>query len=143
MQDAFEDCLYIMSSTRSRTPLKDLQSSKRVQVAKDRVPSLFEKLVELLSPFQESIRFQKQFNDFANRMSSDQWTAHLLDHHVRVQRQKPPNGKAPWFERFDDGTYVIRPGYQRSERVDHGSEYVHAYRTGSLWSFALDLGLVT
>ena len=37
---------------------------------------------------------------------------------------------------------MIRTPYLREEFVSGDDRYVHAYRTRSLWSFALDLGLV-
>jgi hypothetical protein len=80
---------------------------------------------------------------FADRLPAGEWAELVLRHHERVQREKPPRGKAPWYEHFDDGTCVIRPGYRRDTGGTHDGSYVHAYRTQPLWSFALDLGLVT
>jgi len=88
------------------------------------------------------VRFQDVFARFGERMPPRQCAESLLDYHVRIQRGKPPNGKAPWFERFDDGSYMIRPMYRRDEPSAQDGEYVYPYRTRSLWSFAMDLGVV-
>lgn len=64
----------------------------------------------------------------------------LLEHHAKVQRGKPPNGKRAWFDVFGDGRVAIRPGYTLSEFESLPDRYVHAYRTKPIWSFASDLG---
>ena len=99
-------------------------------------------MVDRLSPYEESVRFQENFATVSERLPVREWVVRLLEHHRRIQADKPPNGKAPWFERFDDGSYVIRPTYVREVGGLHEEEYMHAYRTTPLWSFAVDLGMV-
>jgi len=142
LQDAFDDCLYEMSQNKRRLSPRDLGACKSVERASQRVPEQFEHLLEMLAPYGLGLRFQETFQDVSERQSSEVWAASLLEHHRRVQRGKPPNGKAPWFERFDDGTYLIRPAYTKDEPGLHKDEYVHYYRTGPLLSFAHDLGMV-
>ena len=88
------------------------------------------------------MRFQEQFADVAVKIDAEAWVASFIDHHRRIQARKPPNGKNPWFERFDDGSVIIRPGYLRYEGGTHDDDYVNAYRTRPLWSFVNDLGMV-
>jgi len=142
LQDAFFDCLYCMSKTRSKTPIKEMLVFPSVKRAFDRVPQLYNKLLEILSPFNETFRFETVFADVAESGTLTDWVNSLLEHHIRVQNKKPPNGKAPWFERFDDGSYIIRPGYLRSEGGLNNDDYVHAFRGTPLWSFARDLHMV-
>jgi fatty-acid desaturase len=82
------------------------------------------------------------FGSLAEPGPAAEWAARLAEHHRKTQRLKPPDGKNPWFERYDDGSYIIRPLYRRDEGGRHNDDYVHAYRTGSLWSFVRDLKLV-
>jgi fatty-acid desaturase len=82
------------------------------------------------------------FSEITQQMPAKQWVEYLLEHHRKVQSNKPPNGKTPWYERFDDGSYIIRTGYMRDSGGRHDEEYVHGYRTVPLWSFATDLKLV-
>jgi hypothetical protein len=96
----------------------------------------------MLAPYGETDRFSRVFSDVADKMSITQWAECLMEHHFKIQRNKPPNGKAPWFERFDDGAYIIRPAYVRQGGGEYTHEYVHAYRLNPLWSFAKDLRLV-
>lgn len=142
LQDAFDDCLHAMSRTRSKTPVPELAARPAVKKATAAVPDLFDQLVDLLAPYQQSINLQTKFADLAERLGAREWVERLLEHHRRNQLNKPPNGKAPWFERFDDGSCIIRPNYIRSSGGQHGDEYVHYYRTNPLWSFASDLRMV-
>lgn len=143
LQDAFDDCLYRMSMTRAKTSIKEFTPLPGVIQAAEEIPEVFAELIEILAPFGETARFEGTFSDVAEKVPVVSWVESLLQHHRRVQRGKPPNGKAPWFERFDDGSYMIRPGYVRSSGGRYNTDYVHQYRTRPLWSFAKDLKLVS
>ncbi len=82
------------------------------------------------------------FQFVADKLAPRDWVQRLLEHHRKVQAGKPPNGKLPWLDRFDDGSYMVRTGYLREEGGIGDDSYVHAYRLSSLWSFAEDLRLV-
>lgn len=71
-----------------------------------------------------------------------QFATHLLSHHERVQRGKPPNGKRSWFDTYSDGCVAIRKEYEKEQLSPSKDEYVHSYRTRPIWSFAIDLGQV-
>ncbi|RPJ82079.1 MAG: hypothetical protein EHM18_16095 [Acidobacteria bacterium] len=77
---------------------------------------------------------KQTFPAFAETSAAEAWVAKLLDHHRKVQRQKPPAGKKPWFETFDDGSVAVRTMYRWGELALHDGSYVHAYRTNSLVS---------
>lgn len=62
----------------------------------------------------------------------------LWEHHRDVQRDKPPEGKRPWFEETADGALVVRPAY-RLEEATVREEFVHPYRLSSVASFIDDL----
>lgn len=142
MQDAFDDCLLEMSRRRQRTKPADMTSSTAVQAAAEQVPKSFSSVRDHLAVINASVRFVEQFADFQEPSPAVGFVERLLRHHQRNQKRKPPSGKAPWFERFDDGSYVIRPGYLRDVGGRGDDEYVHAYRTRSLWTFAADIGLI-
>lgn len=142
LQDAFDDCLFCMSRTRQKTKLKEFTGLKGVSKAHPHIGGLYSELVEMLAHYGEAGRFSAVFTDIAEKMDREQWVSSLLEHHGKIQQKKPPNGKAPWFERFDDGAYIIRPGYVRQGGGEYTDEYVHAYRLNPLWSFAKDLHLV-
>lgn len=142
LQDAFEDCLQHMTKHQQRIKTSELATLKGVVMAAKGIPDIFQEVADRLSPFGEAIRFLETFTSLAERGSTLDWLERLLEHHCRVQYSKPPAGKAPWFDRFDDGSCMIRTGYIRDWGGRYDNSYVHAYRTGSLWSFARDLGLV-
>lgn len=142
LQDAFDDCLYVLSERKSRTPVTECAERKLVRKAANRVPEQFAVVTDALAPIGESPRFMRAFQFVAEKASPKDWVQCLLEHHRKVQSAKPPNGKLPWVERFDDGSYMVRPGYLQEEGGIGDDSYVHAYRLSSLWSFAEDLRLV-
>lgn len=140
-QDAFDDVLLELTLSSSKTSPKLLAALPSVKLACKRVPELFSEVVVKLEPFEQSPRFMQSFASLAERCSPIEWVERLAEHHRRVQRSKPPDGKNAWFERFDDGSLIIRPLYRRDDGGTHDERYVHAYRAGSLASFSRDLQL--
>jgi hypothetical protein len=113
-----------------------------VKLASKQVPQSFGEVMTRLEPIGESVRFSETFAALAERATAAEWVERLIEHHRKTQRRKPPNGKTPWFERFDDGGLIIRPDYRTEVPGTHDDYYVHLYRTPSLWQFARDLHLV-
>lgn len=142
LQDAFDDCLMAMTNKHGRVSPKELSELKGCVSAIKKVPSIFNEVADDLESHGQLDRYIASFSIFSEKCEAVEWIHHLLDHHIKVQRSKPPNGKNPWFERFDDGSVVIRAGYRRTEGGQHDDSYVHMYRTNSLWTFAQDLELV-
>jgi len=144
-QDAFDDCLCEMTRKRGKTSPVELGRLRAVKLARERVPEIFNDVMERLEPFGQSARLQSMFADLAEGCAAEEWAARLIEHHRRIQRLKPPepDGKNPWIERFDDGSFVVRPLYRRDEPGRRDAGYQHAYRTYSLWSFAQDLRLIS
>ncbi len=142
LQDAFDEVLFRLSRHQQRIKPNELAGLKGVKLAATGIPDIFTEVSERLSPFGEEVRFQENYSDLAERVSVSEWLEKLMEHHCRVQLTKPPAGKAPWFDRFDDGSFMIRTGYIRETGGRLDDSYVHSYRTWSLWSFASDLRLV-
>lgn len=141
-QDAFQDCLCEMTRQGGRkTSLASLAVLRSVQAASKRVPESFGEVLMRLEPVGESVRFSEIFSGLAERGSPAEWVERLLEHHRKTQGRKPPNGKSPWFEQFDDGSVIIRPDYRTEQSRAKDDSYVHLYRTPSLWQFASDLHL--
>jgi hypothetical protein len=65
--------------------------------------------------------------------------AATLEHHERVQRDKPPNGKRPWFDRTTHGKVLLRSGYTLGEPPDLQADYVHEYRIPTFSNFLGEL----
>jgi len=143
LQDAFDDCLYCMSKERARLARSELAAMPNVKRASDAAPQTFEQTKAALEPFDKEARhFFQAFASLGEPLQPTGWVSALLEHHRRVQHQKPPHGKNPWFEQFGDGSVAVRPQYLREEGGGGDSSYVHGYRTASLWSFAGDLGML-
>jgi hypothetical protein len=141
-QDAFDDCLCEMTRQRGKTTPGALSRLPSVCLACERVPQIFGEVIDRLEPFGQALIFRESFESLAEECDAATWIGRLAEHHRQTQRRKPPDGKNPWFERFDDGSFIIRPLYRRELGGRHDDSYVHAYRTQSLWSFASDLNLI-
>ena len=142
LQDAFEDSLAAMTEKRGPSSTVELARTEGVRTASQKVPQQFPEVAEWLEPYGVSARFVQTFGDLAETADAEDWGHRLLEHHMRIQRAKPPNGKMPWFDRMDDGAAVVRPRYRRGEGGRQDGSYVNAYRTNSLQTFAADLGMV-
>ena len=142
LQDAFDDCLYFMSRRKGKTLASELASMEEIESASRQTPLLYERAMDLLSERHLTNNFIETYGRFADKQNPRDWVVTLLRHHDFIQRRKPPNGKRPWFETMDDGSYYIRTGYIRSGGGRHDDEYVGMYRTGALVSFAGDLELI-
>lgn len=142
VQDAFDDMLRYMVQYQQRIKPHELAELNGVVLACERVPKIFQTVSEKLAAVGEATALQESFAELAEETSRLNWSNRLLDHHCRIQRRKPPQGRAPWLDRFDDGTTMIRTNYLRKYQPLFNDEYVNAYRTKSLWSFARDLGWV-
>ena len=90
-------------------------------------------------PFNLAGLFAEEFQEFRIAKDSITWARVLLDHHRRIQRRKPPNGKAPWFEEADDGKLLIRVPYRVEKGGRFDGSYVHLYRTAPIHSFITNL----
>lgn len=143
LEDAFDDCLTELSRAQRRVDPSELASLPGVERAAARLADHYPEVRDRLDCFGQARRFVDSFDGVAERLPAADWVQRLLEHHRRVQQSKPPNGKAPWFDRFDDGTCMIRAAYIRDAPGRSDDEYVHAYRTASLWSFANDLRMLT
>lgn len=139
VQDAFDDMLRYMAQHQLRIKPQELAVLKGVGLACEQVPQIFRTVSEKLAAVGEARAFEDSFQNLADEVSPLDWSRRLLDHHCRIQRSKPPQGRAPWIDRFDDGTSMIRTNYLRNYEPLFNDQYVNAYRTNSLWSFAQDL----
>jgi hypothetical protein len=142
-QDAFDDCLCEMTRTSGRISPTQLGKLPSLQKASREVPSLFFELLDRLHPFGQAGRLRDACQSLATICSPTEWAILLTDHHRDTQHRKPPDGKQPWFERFDDGSLILRPLYKRETPGQHDDSYLHAYRTSPLWSFVTDLRAVS
>ncbi|MCB1130703.1 MAG: hypothetical protein KDN05_06200 [Verrucomicrobiae bacterium] len=143
--DAFESILTELTRSNARMPLSRLAFLQPVRRAAVKIPAMGRSVIERLDALGLATRFDDTFAALIEPASGDEWTARLLEHHRGTQERKAPDGKLPWIERWDDGTYMIRPLYRRTEPVPERDlealPYVHAYRLKPLASFAAGLGL--
>jgi hypothetical protein len=142
-QDAFQDSLCELTRRGGiKTPPSELGLLPSVTRAAEQLPATYDQAIQRLEPFGEASRFRELFANLAEPVQPSKWAERLIEHHRKTQSNKPPNGKNPWIERFDDGSLMIRPNYRTDESGTHDNRYVHYYRVKSLAQFARDLRIV-
>ena len=139
LQDAFDECLWMMSDKRSTVTVKELSNLGCVKTAFTQLPKVYEEVAARLDDYSQRTEFDRIFQTLHEFSSRDQWLEYLLQHHIHIQKSKPPAGKMPWYSRMDDGSYAGRTLYRKDEQPKTSDRYVHAYRIRALWSFLLDL----
>lgn len=145
LTDAFDEVRYRMTQERAPVDTSWLGQGKALRQANEECPSAYEEAVDDLGEIDPGLRVraERAFAWVGEAGSPTSFAANLLEHHGKVQKAKPPNGKRAWFDTFGDGRVAIRPAYTVAEFVAQPGIYVQAYRTKPIWSFACDLGRVT
>jgi hypothetical protein len=142
--DAFDSLRYC-STSHGGAPV-DAQDFSSVKTAKSSLAALGPSLARIRShpTLLEWERDQKGLAQAVDRFDGVRNTGDLfeaiLNHHELVQREKPPNGKRPWFEHAPRGKMLVRSGYALSEPLDGKGGYVHEYRVPTFSGFLADLG---
>ena len=139
LHDAFEACRYEISQTHRGVKPDVLAGLPAVTKAAQRLPDAFSEADQAMGDTTRRARFQTAFHMVAERHKAPDFVQALYEHHKRIQKAKPPEGKAPWLEQHFDGSLLIRPEYQLKKQPRQSIEFVNPYRLASLWSFAVDL----
>jgi hypothetical protein len=142
--DAFDGLRYCATSHGGAAV--DAEDFSSVKAAKSALRALAPSLMRIRShpTLLEWERDQKGLAQAVDRFEGVRTTGDLFEavlyHHEHVQREKPPNGKRPWFERAPRGKVVVRSGYTLPEAPEEKRGYVHEYRVPTFSGFLADLG---
>jgi hypothetical protein len=142
--DAFDGLRYCATS-HGGAPV-DSQDFSSLKAAKSAVAAFGPSLARIRShpALLDWERDQKGLAQAVNRFEGVRTTGELFDallgHHEHVQREKPPSGKRPWFERAPRGKVVVRSGYTLPKPPEEKGGYVHEYRVPTFSRFLSDLG---
>lgn len=139
LHDAFEACRYEITQTRMGVQPGVLGGLAAVTRAAEKIPAAFAEAEGCIPDESRRTRFQTTFQELAQQRTPTNFAMALYEHHKRIQKAKPPEGKAPWLERHFDGSILIHPDYQLDDAPELSAEFVNPYRLKSLWSFATDL----
>jgi hypothetical protein len=140
LQESFDRLQFLSSS---RTPglvrADDFHKDPRVAEIAGEITASIKDARRILvdSPIRDSFeRLGQRFEDV--RTGDDLFYA-LWDHHESIQKDKPPDGKRPWFESTTDKGIVVRPPYRINKNPPRRESYVHPYRLFAAASFIQDL----
>jgi hypothetical protein len=144
LMNAFDASLRDLTAFGARSSISSIADSAEVMKACKSIPGMYEDVEKALDPHAFAVDFHRMFGQLGVKLHPADWLNTLLQHHEKIQKKKPPNGKMPWFDRFDADSVMVRAGYGNRDESNIRAEtqYVHSYRTNSLWSFARDLGLL-
>lgn len=141
--DSFNAVLGELSRRTRKTDATALKELACVSRGYMNISDAFNRALEALDSIEDlQSLFQTTFAQLKDSTSPQDWVTRLIDHHKANQKRKPPTGKAPWIETFDDGSWMVRPHYRRGGEELSGIGYVNRYRTVSLLAFLQDLKLV-
>ncbi|RME22067.1 MAG: hypothetical protein D6806_13560 [Deltaproteobacteria bacterium] len=140
--DAFEEVLFEAGRQSTKMHPRQLARFELLQRSIRKTAEAYHQVQQDLVALEANdllAEFTDRFQEFGRELKGEDWIELLLQHHWRIQAHKPPAGKAPWLDRFDDGSFMTRPLYRREEAPEGGDEYVHQYRTNPLDAFCRTL----
>lgn len=137
--NAFYAMLEFTEQQGKKANIKQLAKLSHVQKACVQLKEAFAIADQQLDTFtEEAYLFSQHFQQVRESYSPADWVQLLIEHHNRVQKNKPPVGKAPWLLEYSSDNYLLNTTQTANRHLN--DEYVHRYRTNSLNSFLKDLG---
>lgn len=138
LYNAFYECLQWMGGHQSKATTTQLAQLSSVKKACKDLPKAFSNADSQLEKFTDVFAtFTQNFDQLRGSYSPTDWVKLLFEHHTKVQKNKPPSGKASWVLEHTAGSYLLNS--TQANGVDLTEEYVHQYRTFALQSFMKDL----
>jgi hypothetical protein len=139
LQGAFDELRRVLTPESGLVPTEELSGRSKVFAAAAKAcPDRFNAAHDALTNLGMASRFDEMFGAFSSKLSPLEWLEALLGHHERIQKHKPPSGKAPWFE-LKGGKVGVRPLYRLDSEPRGEDEYVYFYRTTPLFNFLQSL----
>lgn len=138
LYNAFYSILQFMQYQRGKISVVQMSGLKEVEYAFIQLPAAFQNADNCLVPFTpEAPLFTENFQLLRDASSVQDWVRSLLEHHFRIQKNKPPSGKAAWILEYSKDLYLLNT--QQRIELPGDDDYVHLYRTNSILSFLQDL----
>lgn len=138
LYNAFYSILQETAAQKGKITISQLSSLSNVKKGFEELPAAFQEAEILLSPFTaELVLFNENFQTLREQHTLEEWIILLIEHHFRIQKNKPPAGKSPWLLEYTKSSYLLN--VQQAIDVTLSDEYVHQYRTSSIRSFLNDL----
>jgi hypothetical protein len=134
LHDLFDDLLFALSSQSRLLPLTEISRAvPNVDARARAMPALFRTALAALQKVGGlGPRFEAEFGALGQATSGAAYLGAMLSHHEKVQKQKPPAGKAAWIEHPDERV-AVRPLYRRKKGAGEEDGYVYFYRTRPLF----------
>lgn len=104
------------------------------------LPEHYRVAVDRMTAIDAAAGVEAVLGEFAILRSPADLVELAFEHHDRIQAQKPPNGKRPWFEPLRHG-WVVRGPYSKADQLELGPWFVHPVRVAALRRFLEDAKL--
>lgn len=101
------------------------------------IPIRYRNAAERMSTIEMDGLLEERLGEFAIPRPPGELVELLLAHHERIQADKPPHGKSPWFEPFRGGV-IVRVPYAVPDRPQLSEAFVHPVRIATLRRFVED-----
>jgi hypothetical protein len=137
--DAVFRTLVAVSHSMGATPLTPahVQQHEMVVRCARELPEHYRVAVEHMAAIDAVRGVESVLGEFAIPRTPPDLVALAFEHHERIQAQKLPNGKRPWFEPLRQG-WVVRGPYSKADLPELGPWFVHPVRVAPLWRFLED-----
>src|SRR5690606_18245747 len=107
LYNAFYEILQWMEKNQGKANVNQLSKLSHVVHACKGLRVSFRETDLLLADFSyESALFAENFLYLRESNKPQDWVKLLFDHHINVQKNKPPIGKAPWVLEHSSGNYL-------------------------------------
>jgi hypothetical protein len=141
LYNAFYEILQWMEAHQNKAGLAQLSTLHFVKKACNELQFAFNETDRLLEPYTyEAALFSEHFALLRERFQPADWVKLLFEHHFRIQKNKPPNGKAPWVLEHSSNVFLLNTSMASAGILK--DDYVHQYRGYTLQSFMKDLGKI-
>lgn len=140
LMDSFDELRRLLSPETRLVELAPLAANDRViSGAAGKAPAAYAAAESALEAIGLSDRFTPTFGAFSSSLDPAHFAETLLEHHQRVQKNKPPAGKLSWFD-VETGKVGVRPLYRLDSAPRDSDGYLYAYRGTTLHRFVAAIG---
>lgn len=140
--DAVFRTLVAVSHSMGASPLTPahVQQHEMIVRCAQELPEHYQVAVERMAAIDAVGAVEGILGEFAIPRAPAELVEFAFEHHERIQAQKPPNGKRPWFEPLRQG-WVVRAPYSKALPAQLGQWFVHPVRVAAVRRFLEDTKL--
>lgn len=133
---AFRTLCSVSYGTGTVTPYTFVNNQTIISCAAE-LPGRFSSAADAMAEIDFSGGFEERLGEFAIRRNPTELVELVMEHHERIQSDKPPAGKRSWFESLPGG-WVVRSQYGTPLPPEIDGDFIHPIRVAALRGFLRD-----